>query len=221
MNIRSRKLILFILLISSVGVSYAESPRNASKLSNRAEFIQNPGVFYVTTKTKTRDLKNLPETTPIVLPRGTVVSAVDLNRVSRISKALRKNKKKDLPKALTLKTRKRGTRVNNLEDLQKALKRKDKETLILPSGERLTVGLLKLIQPQVEDQLGRGLTAKEGRAKVIKVSKKTDWKAVLQMPDNTILQAPNGKKITVIQLKSTLAKNVKGSSLNTNRRRRK
>ncbi len=156
-----------------------------------------------------------------MLPKGTVVSAADLSRVSRISKALRKNKKKKLPKALTLKTRKRGTKVKNLEDIKKALKRRSKDTLILPSGQRLTVGLLKLIQPQVEEQLGRGLTAKKDRARVIKVGKKTDWKSVLQMPDNTILQAPNGKKITVIQLKSTLAKNVKGNSLNPIRRGRK
>ena len=213
MRIRSCKFLIFILLISSNPITYsqAEEVRNAEKLAIASEVItKNPDVFYVTKKTKSRDLKKLPETTPIALPNGTVLSTADFNRLSRIGEALRKHKKKDLPKGLTQKPKKRGISINNSEDLKKALKRKDKETLVLPSGEHMTVGLLKLLEPQIERQLGRSLTETGDHAKTVKVGKKTDWKSVLQMPDDTILQAPNGTKITVIQLKASLAKKMKG-----------
>jgi hypothetical protein len=39
----------------------------------------------------------------------------------------------------------------------------------------------------------------------IKVDANSDWKALLQRPDQTVLESPNGTRITVGELKKTLA----------------
>lgn len=109
------------------------------------------------------------------------------------------------------------TRVNNSSDLAAALKRSDNETVQLPSGRLATVGQIKRLQPMVEKQLGRKLTSNPQRPNLegpaIKISKnisKEEWKGIFQKPDNTVLESPSGKRITLGELKKTLsAKNKK------------
>ena len=110
-----------------------------------------------------------------------------------------------------------GTRVNNAADLAAALKHSDNESVQLPSGRLATVGQIKRLQPMVEKQLGRKLTSIPQRPNLegpaIKISKnisKEEWKGIFQKPDNTVLESPSGKRITVGELKKTLsAKNKK------------
>jgi len=116
-----------------------------------------------------------------------------------------------LPAALKMKPAATGIRVNNAADLAAALKRSDNETVQLPSGRLATVGQIKLVQPLVEKRLGRKLTAVPSRPNLagpaIKISKSTtkdEWKGIFQKPDSTVLESPNGTRITVGELKQAL-----------------
>jgi hypothetical protein len=103
-----------------------------------------------------------------------------------------------------------GTPVRNGAELAQSLDRPDSETLVLPSGRRLTVGQLKLLQPRIEKQLGRSLTSVPKRqlatsGTAVKVGANPDWKKIFAMPDATLLEAPNGARISVKELKADLA----------------
>jgi methionyl-tRNA formyltransferase len=95
------------------------------------------------------------------------------------------------------------------DDIAAALDRPDSDTLQLPSGKTMTVGLLKLVREDVERRLGRSLTAGKVRPDLsgpaVKVQSGTDWKNILQRPDGTVLESPGGKRITVGELKQVLA----------------
>lgn len=90
-------------------------------------------------------------------------------------------------------------------DLAAALKRPDNETVQLPSGNFATIGQIKAAQPEVEKRLGRKLGAVLAQpaalsGPAIKVSRNTseaEWRGILQKPDKTVLESPNGKRITV------------------------
>lgn len=114
-----------------------------------------------------------------------------------------------MPQALKLKPAATGTPLRSSDDIAAALTRSDSETLQLPSGKTMTVGLLKLVREDVEHQLGRSLTAKTARPDLsgpsVRVQAGTDWKNILERPDNTVLESPGGKRITVGELKQVLA----------------
>lgn len=168
---------------------------------------KDPDAFYLTKKTKNRTFDKVPSSTKVVLPNGKVLSKGEISRLSQYAKAMRKSRDKKLPKGLTKKPRKRGFAVANSNDLLKALNKGDEETLILPSGKRITAGLLKLVRPQVELQLGRSLTHTTIQAPPIKVNKNSDWESIFLMPDTTRLQSPDGTIITLAQLKYSLKDN--------------
>lgn len=102
-----------------------------------------------------------------------------------------------------------GTPVRDAAELARALDRPDSETLVLPSGRRLTVGQLKLLRPRIEKQLGRSLASvpkqQTASGPVVKVGANPDWKAIFAMPDTTVLEAPNGARLSVAELKAGLA----------------
>jgi len=113
-----------------------------------------------------------------------------------------------LPAALKVKATTTGTMVRNSADLNAALQRSDSETVQFPSGRLATVGQMKFVQPLVEKKLGKKLTQVPS-AEIIKISNATtlsDWKIIFQKPDSTVLESPNGKRITVGDLKQAMAK---------------
>jgi hypothetical protein len=88
--------------------------------------------------------------------------------------------------------------------LAAALSRPDSDTLELPSGRRLTVAQLEFLKPQIEKQLGRPLAAGAATRSAVKVDRGTDWRRILRMPDDTLLEAPDGTRVTVADLKRAL-----------------
>ena len=119
-----------------------------------------------------------------------------------------------LPAALKVKAAATGTIVRNAADLNAALQRPDSETVQFPSGKTATVGQMKYVQPLVEKKLGKKLTSmSQGPGtEIIKISNATtqsDWKIIFQKPDSTVLESPNGKHITVADLKQAMAKRTK------------
>jgi hypothetical protein len=109
-----------------------------------------------------------------------------------------------LPAALRLQPAASGTPVKNASDLAAALKRPDADTITLPDGRRTTVGLVKFLQPIIEKRLGRRLDAGPqalGPAgppvKVSKTTTEAEWRAIMQRPENTVLELPSGAQIPV------------------------
>jgi hypothetical protein len=126
-----------------------------------------------------------------------------------------------LPAALKTKPASKGRLLNTQADIAAALKRPDNETVQLPSGRLVTVGQLKFVQPLVEKRLGRSLTQinqnnLEGPAiKVTKTTTKSEWITILRMPDSTVLESPNGKRITVGKLKQEMTQRRKATPVKT------
>jgi hypothetical protein len=121
-----------------------------------------------------------------------------------------------MPAALKMKPAATGTKINNAADLAAALKLPDNTTVQLPSGRLATVGQIKLVRPLIEKRLGHSLAMVQQRPNLtgpaIKVNKNTSraqWEDILKKPDATVLESPNGKRITVGEAKQYLAKNPK------------
>jgi hypothetical protein len=153
-------------------------------------------------------LASRPNSDLIELSDGRRLRLGDVRRLTATLQKMRSTPIKPLPAALRARPALSGTPINNSVDLADALKRPDQETLQLASGRRLTVGQLKLLQPQIEKELGRSLVdARRGPSRsgpAIKVGAKADWKSLLARPDSTVLEAPDGARITVGEIKQAL-----------------
>jgi len=150
-----------------------------------------------------------PDTDLLELSDGSRVRLGDIRRLTAAARKMRAARGNRLPAALTAKPAATGTPLKSSADLAAALKRPDTDTVVLPSGRRVTVGMIRLVQPQAEKRLGRSLGATASRpnlaGQAVKVTAKSDWKDLLQRPDGTVLEAPNGTRITVGELKQSLA----------------
>ncbi|TVO77842.1 hypothetical protein [Sedimenticola selenatireducens] len=149
----------------------------------------------------------LPDATRVQLPKGGQVRVADLRRLTALSRRMKtgRGSASRLPTALRTLPAAKGRTVSSSADLEAALNLPDKETLQLPSGKRLTVAQLKFIQPLLEERLGRSLTRSKSVAPPIQVGPNADWKTILQKPDATRLQSPDGTIITVADVKQRLA----------------
>lgn len=146
----------------------------------------------------------------VELQDGRRLKVGDIRRLTTLTRKAREaTPGSRMPQALKLKPAAQGTPVRNADDIAAALERPDGDTLQLPSGKTMTVGLLKLVREDVERRLGRSLTAGKVRPDLsgpaVKVQSGTDWKNILQRPDDTVLESPGGKRITVGELKQVLA----------------
>ena len=155
-------------------------------------------------------LTGRPDGDRVELQDGRRLKIGDIRRLTSLTqKARAATPGSRMPEALKFKPAAKGAPLRSSDDLAAALTRPDSETLQLPSGKTMTVGLLKLVREDVERQLGRSLTAKTARPDLsgpaVKVQTGTDWKNILQRPDNTVLESPGGKRITVGELKKVLA----------------
>lgn len=134
----------------------------------------------------------------------------DLRRLDSIGQKLR-GASKPIPPAFSSRPALTGSPVRQRSDLVAALKRPESDTIQLPSGELLTVGQLRLLKPSVEKLLGHPLDAVPSRqtptgpaTRLQKSIGKTEWQGLLKKPDNTVLESPGGKRITVGELKQVL-----------------
>lgn len=157
------------------------------------------------------DLAGRPDTDQVEFSGGGRMSVGTIRRLEAAAQKLRTPGVYRIPAAVRTKPAATGTRLNNAADLAEALKRPDNETVQLPSGQRATVGQIKFVQPEVERQLGRKLTAIPSRPNLagstLKVTRNTtedEWKNILQKPDSTVIESPHGTRITVGELKQFL-----------------
>ncbi len=122
------------------------------------------------------------------------------------------------PQAFQVKPAASGTRITGAGGLATALKGlPDKNTVQLPNGRLATMEQIRLVQPLVEKKLGRRIDVVPTRPALtgpaIKVSSqisKEEWKKILQGPENTILEAPGGQRVTVYELKQYLKSHARG-----------
>lgn len=159
---------------------------------------------------KSADILARPDTAFVELPDGRRLKVGDIRRLSGQAQRLQVAAVRRAPPALVAKPGPAGARVGDAAELAAALKRPGGETVTLPSGRRATVAQLRFVQPYVEKRTGRSMAvANPQRANLsgpaVKVTAQSDFKDLLQRPDTTVLEAPDGTRITVGELKKVLA----------------
>jgi len=164
---------------------------------------------------KASELAGRPATDKIEFSHGRQMSLGDIRQLREMGRQLREaalGSKR--PAAFNIRPGAPVAKLNNAGDLAAALKRPDTDTVEL-KGKPVTVGMIKLLRPLIEKKLGRLLDAVPERAfqrpnttgTARKVNTQTNWKEIQQLPEDTILESPKGKRITVGMLKKALAKN--------------
>jgi hypothetical protein len=176
-----------------------------------AAVLQQSGIVKYTTGMTMNALVGRPNTDFVELSDGQRVRVGDLRRLEAAAQKMRTPARGGVPSAFRVQPASTGTRLNNAADLGAALRRSDNETVQLPSGRLATVGQIKFVMPKVEQRLGHPLSAAPNRPNLsgpaLKISKsatKDEWKGILQKPDNTVIESPNGTRITVGELKQAL-----------------
>lgn len=123
------------------------------------------------------------------------------------------------PPELRAKPAATGKPLKNPSDLASAFTLPDQETVQLPSGRTYTAGLVKKVREDVEKGLGRRIDQVPQRPSLegpaVKVHSGSDWKDLLQRPDSTVLESPQGTRITVGELKKALDERRKTSPTST------
>lgn len=210
-----RLLLCTLIVVSATWILAVDAPHAAD--------AAQPGVVKFTPKMSAGALAGRPDADLVELSDGRKVRLGDVRRLRAAAAKLQASAPGSrLPKAFRSKPAATGTPLSNASDLSAALRRSENDTVVLPSGRRVTVGMIRLLQPEVEKRLGRPLSAGARPADLsgsaVKVDAKADWKSILQKPDTTVLEAPNGKRITVGDLKQALAASKSPGRLQPGRR---
>ena len=148
-----------------------------------------------------------PDTDVVEFADGRRMHLGQLRRLSAWGKKIRSTPQRQFPAALKAKPAATGRRVSNASELAGALKLPDSATVQFPSGRRATVGQIKFVMPEVEKRLGHRVAASRPPSRsgpAIEVTAKSDWKSILRKPDGTVLEAPDGQRITVGEVKDAL-----------------
>ncbi len=131
----------------------------AADNATRASASADPHVVRFSPTMPASALAGRPDSDFLELSNGRRLRLGDLRRLTATLRAVRTTPVRPLPLALVAQPAATGTPVKNAADLAAALQLPDTQTVVLPSGRRATVALIKLLQPQVEKQLGRRLTS--------------------------------------------------------------
>lgn len=158
-------------------------------------------------------LKSLSDDDLVELPSGRKMVMKDIRRLSRKAGEIKSATftGKPMKQIFQVQPAPKGIMLKSSADLVSALSLPGADTVELPSGRRLTVEQLRLLQPYLEKRLGRKLTRLETpdlKGAAIKVTSSTDktyWRDILLKPDHTVLEAPDGTRITVGDLKAALS----------------
>ena len=157
-------------------------------------------------------LQGKADTDLVELSSGKRMKVGDIRRLTSIAHKNRSLAPNSLePRALKLRPAATGGIVlRSKNDLQAVMQRPDSETVVLPSGKRTTVGMLRLFQPQIEERRQQIIRhPQQARPDLsgpaVRVTAGTDWYALLKQPDSTVLETSRGKRITLGELKQTFA----------------
>lgn len=201
--------LLALAMIASQDTLIAQpSNSNTASMSTAA----TPNIIKYAPNLKVSSLAGRADTDIVEFSDGRRMRVGDIRRLQVLQQKMRAAVPGSrLTAALKVKPATTGIQIKNAADLAAALKRPDNETVKLPSGRLVTVGQIKLLQPLLEKRLGRKLEItslqpdRSGPAlKISKTTTREQWKSILQKPDNTVLESPNGKRITVGELKQWL-----------------
>lgn len=158
----------------------------------------------------TRSLTQRADSDIVEFSNGRRLPVRDIRRLDAIAKKLQGGARQ-LPMAFSVKPGRAVLAVRNRDELLSAMKRPETDTIQLPSGKTITVAQLRLLKPEVEKRLGRSMESVPTRIAPTGPSMKlqrtlpvSEWKNILKQPDSTVLESPNGKKITVGELKQVL-----------------
>lgn len=207
---RTAAILCIMMLLSSCMIPEASAEQAQPAKGGAVQAVANPGIVKFSPKMPESALAGRPDTDLVELSDGRRIRLGDIRRLKAAAGKIRAAAPGSrLPKAFRAKPAATGTKLSRAADLAAALQRGDNETVVLPSGRRTTVGMVRLLQPEVEKRLGRPITAgarpADRSGSAVKVDAKTDWKTILRKPDGTVLEAPNGDRITVGELKQALA----------------
>jgi hypothetical protein len=212
---------LLLLGISVPG--YAQEAQPAQSGAVKSAGGVNQSITKFTPNITVSSLAGRPDSDLVELQSGRRVTVGTLRRLDALAQKMRAATPRVARDTATLRVKPAatGTPLHNAADLAAALKRPDNETVQLPSGRRVTVGQIKLLQPFIEKKLGRPLTALPQRPNrtgpAIKITSQPDraaaekyWRDILlQKPDSTVLENTKGERITVGELKQYFAARAK------------
>ena len=213
-------MILLLFVIPRPGFTLDNQTARSSKAG--ASAAANPNIIKYNSTITAQSLSGRPDSDFVEFSNGRRLRVKDIRRLQAVQQKMRAAMPgRLLPAALKVKPASTGRRINTQSDLAAALKRPDNETVQLPSGRLVTVGQIKFVQPLVEKRLGHSLTQVgqsnlEGPAiKITKTTTKSEWVTILRMPDSTVLESPNGKRITVGKLKQEMTQRRKAAPIKT------
>lgn len=224
MNDRLRSaLVVLLLVVLTAGASFAQATKPQVKAGSAAAgnvvLKHTPGMTV-------QSLAGRSEHDQVELASGKRVSVGYMRTLQALSQAMRTPRSKNPgftrlrqqgPQAFQVKPAAGGTRVAGAADLATALKTlPDKDSVQLPNGRLATMEQIRLVQPLVEQKLGRKIDVAPMRPKltgpaitITAQTTKEEWKKILKSPDNTILQSAAGQRITVYDLKQYLISRTK------------
>lgn len=208
-------MILLLLVVPTSGFALENQTAQSSTVGTAS--AANPNIIKYNSKITANSLAGRPDSDFVEFSNGRRLSVGDIRRLQAAQQRMRAAKPGSrIPAALSVKPATTGKRINTSADIATALKRPDNETVRLPSGRLVTVGQIKFVQPLVEKRLGRSLaTLPKGpdlsgpAIKITKTTTKSEWISIFQKPDNTVVESPNGKRITVGMLKQEMIQQTK------------
>jgi hypothetical protein len=232
MRLFFRFLIIIVTLLTGMSLPcFALDMQPAQAGRVKPVMVANPSIIKFTPHMTVASLAAHADTDLVELPNGRSVKVGTIRNLSAAAKIMSAPRINLMPPELKPLTDKIHFRtVKTAYDLSTALKLPDRETVRLPSGKFATVGQIRFVQKMIDKRSGNKLTRLSswpdlsGPAIAIpndltktmtKDEQEKFWEKILQKPDNTILEAPNGTRITVIDLKQGLKTNNKSIPGNT------
>ncbi len=185
----------------------------ASRAATPAMNAPQPTLIKLTPGMAAQAIAGRADSDLVELPNGRQMTVGAARRLQARVDALTRRRTSRFAGVLRMRPAASGARIADT-GLTAALKRPDGETLQLPSGQRLTVAQLKLIQPLIERRLGQPLASLRQRPAssgvVVKVGPQTpqaQWVTLMKnSPDTTVLEGPTGELTTVGELKQELTR---------------
>jgi hypothetical protein len=167
-----------------------------------------PGTANVHTVQKMTEVRALPDNAMVQTQGGRVVSARTLKRLADAIQMAKKGQ--SAPASLPQFSRPQGAaqvQVKPGTDLHALAARPNNDVMLLPNGQKMTVGEFKALSELARRQTGRSIIERQpvraaATGPVIKIKSNAELGKLADKPDATILENPQGQRITLGELRS-------------------
>jgi hypothetical protein len=197
MHVTSRYAVT-IFACASIGAALAQTPPLPSNARVK-----------VTPQLSLQSMRNLPDTAEIETRRGTVVSTRRFVEVADAIRGAHSRPRTPSPSGFSRTAAAPSVVVRPGTHMPSLLARPDSDVVRLPNGTRLTVGDMKKLA-QIAPQLrGRPLVADtraDLRGNAVRISSARELANLRTAPDSTVLENPNGVRITLGELRAEARK---------------